>query len=159
MATFGTLFFSLKCYHYLFTKFVMLKTNKWQWKWKWNRTYACSVHISMILEFIFGLSDSVIRLAQSYINGQWRIYGGRSGRQPPPFQTGMGSHQPAYGRARSFVLRLSISLPLLKILDPPLSVAVLNKSVFVRSNRQPVPLEIGSRTSSMYTLFVWSARC
>jgi len=31
MATFDTLFFNLKCYHYLFTKFVMLKTNKWIW--------------------------------------------------------------------------------------------------------------------------------
>jgi len=30
MATFGTQFFSLKCYHFhLFTTFVMLKTNKW----------------------------------------------------------------------------------------------------------------------------------
>jgi len=34
IATFGTLFFSLKCCH-LFTKFVMLKTNKWN-EMQWN---------------------------------------------------------------------------------------------------------------------------
>jgi len=43
MATFGTQFFSLKYYHrHLFTKFVMLKTNKWNEKilYDWSPSYV-----------------------------------------------------------------------------------------------------------------------
>jgi len=66
------------------------------------------------------------------ISGGFR---GRRGRQPPPFQTGGGNHQhglrPCAVAMQPFVPRRSISLPLLKILDPPLYTIQYNNTIQV----------------------------
>jgi len=53
MATFGTQFFTFKCYHcHLFTKFVMLKTNKGKMKKTLHDVYRYIIAVQTIHFFI-----------------------------------------------------------------------------------------------------------